>query len=37
MIDKDFAQMSIENLQELITEVEAIHKENWLGWFEKSI
>lgn len=37
METKDFAQMSIENLKQLIAELEAENKQNWLGWFEDPI
>ena len=37
METKDFAQMSIENLKQLIAELEAENKQNWLDWFEDPI
>ncbi len=37
MDEKDFAQMSIENLRQLIAELEAENKQNWMDWFEDPI
>ena len=37
MAKQDFAQMSIENLKQLIAELEAESKQNWLNWFEDPI
>jgi len=37
MWENEFAQMSIENLEQLIAELEAENKQNWLDWFEDPI
>ena len=37
MWENELAQMSIENLEQLIAELEAENKQNWLDWFEDPI
>ena len=34
---EDFKNMSRENLRQLIAELEAENKQNWLDWFEDPI
>ena len=33
----DFAQMSIQNLKQLVAELEAENENNWLDWFGEPI
>ena len=37
MTETDFINMSRENLRQLIADLEAENKQNWLGWFEDPI
>ena len=34
---EDFKNMSRENLRQLIAELEAENKQNWMDWFEDPI